>query len=359
MMYDEEIINNVSYPTYSIVFTKLKPEIKTFLKNQYNNIDKRIEFIRDIATYNYEPYHRIFRVNAKKYIKNFPLKKHKPTDFLSICLLTMSNNQIDNLQEDLSNLELEKYFTYIKEDYIDENDDEYGNTYCCCGHVITKIITLKNKETNISFTVGTDCAIKNKLIPIEILNEIKKNIKLKKYNRICSECNEYTIPKSNIESDICKNCIRYKHCCYKCDSQYENKIKNPSNRLCDVCHQESIAHIKKIHYENNLWNEKYIYNLSDFDIGDIIDIDGIRFTKNKYEDDYNMRIKTYDTDKIINANFKLKEWFNEKYPNINKNDYINTTFKLDINIEIINKYLNKYDKYTVVLKITEVIAEYE
>jgi hypothetical protein len=355
-MYDE-IVNNVSQPTYSIVFTKLKPEIKEWLKNQYNNIDKRIEFIKDIATYNYQPYHRIFRVNAKKYIKNFPLNKHNPTDFLSICLLTMSNNQIDNINEDLSNLDLTKIFTYVEDDY---NDNEELNIYCCCGHTINKIITYKNKETNISFTVGTDCALKNKLMPIETLNEIKKNIKIKKENKKCVECGKYTIPKNKIDQEICKDCIKYKHHCYKCDSQYENNIKNPSNRLCEKCNNENIKHIRKIHYENNLWNQKCVLNLSDFNIGDTIDIDGIRFFENKYHDnDYNVRMKQYDTNEIINSNFQLKNWINTKYKNINKSQYINNTFELNINIEIINKYINKYEKYTVILKIEEVDVEYE
>jgi hypothetical protein len=74
-----------------------------------------------------------------------------------------------------------------------------------------------------------------------------------------------------------------------------------------------------------------------------------------------MIIKTYDDDKIIYANTQFSIWANKEYSNIheNKNDYINTTFKKDIKVKIINKYLNTYDKYTMVLEITEVVAEYE
>ncbi len=367
--YENEMIEidelNETISNTSKVHTKLTTEIKIWFKQMNNNHTSRLEMIRDFRAGDYKYWHNIFRMYAHKILKNIPLKSHKPTDFLTICLFTMNDKQINSIDENLINFKLEEFVENIGEDYYNE-----GGTRCACGKEIHDIVIFKNKYTDIEFIVGIDCAEKNGMINKDKLKEIKKTIKLKKENikkdikmklenKICSECGKYTIPKTNIDDDICKNCITYKHYCYKCGSQYENKFKNPSSKLCNICNEENVKRIRKIQYENNLWSEKYVNNLSDFDIGDIIDIDGIRFTKNKYDQDYNMRIKTYDSDKIINANFKLKEWINEKYPNINKNDYINNTFKLDINIEIINKYLNKYDKYTVVLKITEVIAEYE
>jgi len=357
-----EIISNTSK-----VYTKLTTEIKHWFKIKNNNHITQTQLINDFRASHYKHWHEIFRIYAHKKLKNFPLKSHKPTDFLTICLFTMNDEQIDAIDENLVNFKLDDVVENIGEDYYVE-----GGTRCACGQEIHAVVMFKNKETDIEFLVGTDCAEKNDMINKDKLKEIKKKIKIKQEtiekdikmkleNKICSECGKYTIPKPNIAEEICKNCIKYKHYCYKCSSQYESKFQNPTSKLCNSCHEENVKHLRKIEHENNLWSEnyKYVNNLSDFDVGDIIDIDGIRFTENRYEGGYNMKIKTYDADKIINANFELKKWINEKYPNINKNDYINTTFKLDINVEIINKYLNKYYKYTVVLKITEVVAEYE
>ena len=125
--------------------------------------------------------------------------------------------------------------------------------------------------------------------------------------------------------------------------------------------------VKEIKYENKLWTGRDIdrLRLSDFNVGDTLDINGIRFIKSTYQTndgDYAMIIKTYDDDKNIYANKQFSIWANEKYSNIreNKTDYINTTFKKDIKVEIKRRWFNNYNNYyTMVLEITEVVAEYE
>jgi hypothetical protein len=160
-MYEEESFK------HSIVFTKLKPEIKEWLKNQYNDIDKRNSFIRDIASNIYDPYHRLFKVNIKKYIKNFPLKKHNPTDFLSICLLTMSNNQIDNINEDLSNLDLTKIFTYVEDDYNDNEELSAPNIISTKGIKYTFVkkynIDMTREENDRTFRTTYVSNLQNKI----------------------------------------------------------------------------------------------------------------------------------------------------------------------------------------------------
>lgn len=366
--YENEMVEidelNETISNTSKVHTKLTPEIKIWFKRMNNNHTSRIGMIRDFRAGDYKYWHNIFRMYAHKILKNIPLKSHKPTDFLTICLFTMNDEQINSIDENLINFKLKEFVENIGEDYYNE-----GGTRCACGKEIHDIVIFKNKYTDIEFIVGIDCAEKNDMINKDKLKEIKKTIKLKKENvkkdikmklenKMCFTCKEYNIPKNN-DDDFCKKCIKYKHNCYKCGREYENNIQNPSNKLCNICHNQNVKYIMNIQKENNLWNQKYVLNLSDFNVGDTIDIDGIRFIENKYDNDYIMRIKEYDTNEIINSNFQLKEWINEMYKNINKNEFSDKTFNININIEIVDKYINKYGKYTVKLKIDEVDVHYE
>jgi hypothetical protein len=348
-------MNNYENENFSVVYTKLTNKIKHWFKIENNNHENQKKLIIDLRAGNYNYWHNKFREYAKSIKKQVPSKPRNPTDFITICLLTMNDEQIDGIDEKFTNFKLDNFVENIGEDFVE------GGTRCACGQVIYNVVMFKNKKTNIEFLVGTDCAEKNKIINKDKLKEIKKQIEIKKENKICTECRNYTIPKTNIDEELCKNCIKYKHYCYKCSSQYESKFKNPGSKLCNSCHEKNVKEIK---YENNLWTGKDIDSLSDFNVGDTLDIDGIRFIKSIHktnDGDYAMIIKTYDDDKIIYANTQFSIWANKEYSNIheNKNDYINTTFKKDIKVKIINKYLNTYDKYTMVLEITEVVAEYE
>ena len=348
-------MNNYENENFSVVYTKLTNKIKHWFKIENNNHENQKKLIIDLRAGNYKYWHDKFREYAKSIKKQVPSKPRKPTDFITICLLTMNDEQIDGIDEKFTNFKLDNFVENIGEDFVE------GGTRCACGQVIYNVVMFKNKKTNIEFLVGTDCAEKNKIINKDKLKEIIKQIEIKKENKICMECRNYTIPKTNIDEELCKNCIKYKHYCYKCSSQYESKFKNPGSKLCNSCHEKNVKEIK---YENNLWTGKDIDSLSDFNVGDTLDIDGIRFIKSIHktnDGDYAMIIKTYDDDKIIYANTQFSIWANKEYSNIheNKNDYINTTFKKDIKVKIINKYLNTYDKYTMVLEITEVVAEYE
>ena len=351
-------MNNYENENFSVVYTKLTNPIKHWLKIENNNHENQKKLIIDLRAGNYNYWHNKFREYAHNVLTNFPSNPHMPTDFITICLLTMNDEQIDAIDENFTNFELDNFVENIGEDFVE------GGTRCACGHLIYNVLMFKNKKTNIEFLVGIECAEKNDIINKDKLKEIKKQIKIKKENKMCMECRNYTIPKTNIDEELCKNCIKYKHYCYKCSSQYESKFKNPGSKLCNSCHEKNVKEIK---YENNLWTGRDIdrLRLSDFNVGDTLDIDGIRFIKSIHktnDGDYAMIIKTYDDDKIIYANKQFSIWANQKYSNIreNKTDYINTTFKKDINVKIKDRWLNNYNNYyTMVLEITEVVAEYE
>jgi hypothetical protein len=223
--------------------------------------------------------------------------------------------------------------------------------------------------------------------------------------------------KKDIDVNICNDCILYKHNCYKCGEEYENKIKNPSNKLCNDCINKNNEIIKrlireenekkiqrnneqrqqllqerqrccdgeereeaegkdimrnrqvcplllaeKINYkrrENELWNTRDYFRLSAFDKYDVIDIDGIRFSRNMYSNEHDCLLKTYETNNIIIANYQLNKWINEQYKTINPRDYVYNTFKVDIQIIITNKYLNSYGSHTIKLHIEEIDVTYE
>ena len=312
-------MNNYENENFSVVYTKLTNPIKHWLKIENNNHENQKKLIIDLRAGNYNYWHNKFREYAHNVLTNFPSNPHMPTDFITICLLTMNDEQIDAIDENFANFELDNFVENIGEDFVE------GGTRCACDQVIYNVLMFKNKKTNIEFLVGTDCAEKNDIINKDKLKEIKKQIKIKKENKMCMECRNYTIPKTNIDEELCKNCIKY---------------------------------------ENNLWTGKDIDSLSDFNVGDTLDIDGIRFIKSIHKSNdgyYAMIIKTYDDDKIIYANTQFSIWANKEYSNIheNKNDYINTTFKKDIKVKIIGRWLNNYNKYTMSLEITEVDVKYE
>jgi hypothetical protein len=88
--YENEIFEinelNETISNTSKVHTKLTAEIKLWFKRMNSNRTSREEMIIDFRAGHYNHWHDIFRIYAHKILKNIPLKSHKPTDFLTICL---------------------------------------------------------------------------------------------------------------------------------------------------------------------------------------------------------------------------------------------------------------------------------
>ncbi len=57
---------------------------------------------------------------------------------------------------------------------IYESDWSETTLYCCCGHVINNYIIYKNKSLDYHLILGSDCALKNKIINENEYKKIKK-----------------------------------------------------------------------------------------------------------------------------------------------------------------------------------------
>jgi hypothetical protein len=245
-----------------------------------------------------------------------------------------------------------------------KNDDlPIHSDYCICEHFIEENCYITNGN---EILILGNCCIKRF---IQKSSRTCDNCGIQHRNRKvnkCNDCRKYICEECGEKCDkikgICKKCIKYMHYCYKCNNKYYSKIKNPSNKLCQPCNEEINKRLeeefKKREYEKKIWNINNIIKITDFNIGEIVDIDSIRFIENCWEGTYDILLKTYDTDKVFKGNYKLNEWFNKKYPNIDKNNYINTSLKIDINIKILKTYTNKYGKSTAVLDIQESDVKY-
>jgi hypothetical protein len=196
----------------SEVNIKLIPVIKEWFKNQKDSIEKCNKIRTRLESKQFEYLHNEFRYFASRYLKNLK-KSHKPDNFFIIALFAMTNEQVDDIDENLKNLRLHDIFEPIRWDY--EEDHEI----CCCMKEIHNIIIMKNRITDIEFQVGTECVEKNNLVLREDVRKIKKEIKekqkeierVKKHN-MCIRCKEHNIPKiDSISNNICSNCKTYNY----------------------------------------------------------------------------------------------------------------------------------------------------
>lgn len=202
--YDYNYTEQYDRPDFmSMVNTRLTPKNKLWFKEKINNHNFRTQMITDLSNGLYNVYHRLFTDKA-----------HPPTDFLTICLLTMNDKQIDSIDENLINFNIKEFIEEVGTEYCPPD----RLIHCACNKYITDVTICENKETGIKLLMGCCCALKTGIISKEKFKNNKKNIKLKKelykikkeYN-MCIECKEYTIPKIKINDTICEKCVYNKY----------------------------------------------------------------------------------------------------------------------------------------------------
>jgi hypothetical protein len=295
----------------------LTTQHKKFFIDKYNDIPSRIQMINDFLRENYKPHQKEF----KKYA-NIPETENKPIDYAIIVLSTMTPFQLSSIKEDYSNLDLFEMFEHISEEY----DDSDSVRKCCCNKIITNVVHMRNKKSDINFTVGISCVEKRelKLIRPSEISKIKKNLEKKKNYKPCLDCKEYNISKKDVNETFCKNCKKiFKHICDTCRNEYE------SNKEYENC----INNCSKCIKEGYLFAGGKSVELSHGNY----DINGIRF-KYKKGGYCSILLKQYETNTIFETyNYHLKQWINKNYPNLIQYEYSNKTFNVDLNINIVNK----------------------
>lgn len=304
----------------------LTPKIKQYFIDKYNDTQYRIQMINDFLRENYNPYHKQFKKFA-----NLPDKVNKPTQYACIILHTLKPSEISSIKEDYSNLNLFQSFEHISEDY----DDSDSVRKCICNQTIMNVVHMRNKRSEINFTVGICCVEKReiKLIRLSEINTIKKNLEKKKNYKPCLDCKEYNI-KKDVNEVFCKNCKKiFKHTCYTCRNEYESNIEyENTTRKCSKCIKEGY-----------LWAGKSV-SLSHGEY----DINGIRF-KYKKGGYYSILLKQYETNTIFETyNNYLKKWINNYYPSLIQYEYSSMTFNVDLYIKIVDKTIVSIESVDVI-----------
>jgi hypothetical protein len=214
------IIMTMNESSASRILFSLTPVNNEWFRKQRRG-EKLNDIRRQLATESYSQYWDSFCEHAG--IMN---THHKPTNFAIIVILSLDDDIRDQLDENLEDLELTDEFSFAGAVL------ESQGTRCACGKQIFNLVGMLNKRNNIRFHVGIDCCEKNKLLPKDVIVEVKKHINdaiKKRDNKECESCGKLCIPKKD-EAASCKKCTKKKEKLEEAQRAQEQRAKEEAQR---------------------------------------------------------------------------------------------------------------------------------
>jgi len=188
---------------------ELTEDLKLFLARLRKENDVRADMLNPTT---YKQYHKQFKEHMKSLgliLPNAPIDK--PENCIFMLLLTMTEQTIRSIPR-LDGMIIQDYF---KEDGCNFTP----GSLCICGHLIGWTCYVRNKNTDMLFSMGDCCIHKHKVLSEEEMEKMKTKLKklkqqarqrtkLKKDFYACSECGELNVPKTETnELRKCSLCV--------------------------------------------------------------------------------------------------------------------------------------------------------